>query len=96
LPLLGVFAIEASIEGRAATWQGVANLGVRPTVEGNARPLLETHLFGFSENIYGAHLRVRFLHKLRDEQKFASLEALQTQIAEDARQARLFFKAATP
>ena len=54
-------------------------------------PLLEVHLFDRDEDLYGAHLRVRFLKKLRDEQKYDGLPALQAAIASDARQAREFF-----
>ena len=54
----------------------------------NGRPTLEVHLFNFDQSIYRRHLRVEFLHKLRDEAKFPSVEALIAQIDEDARRAR--------
>ncbi len=86
-PLTGIFAVR--VRGLdAPDWPGVASLGTRPTVHANGRPTLEVHLFNFSQSIYRRHLRVEFLHKLRDEAKFPSLEALIAQIDEDARQAR--------
>jgi len=87
-PLLGVFAVQ--VRGLAAQpWPGVANLGMRPTVAGGeARPLLEVHLFGFNRDIYGKQLEVEFLSRLREERKFASFDALRHQIAADAAQAR--------
>lgn len=86
-PLTGIFAVR--VQGLAQPdWPGVASLGTRPTVHANGRPTLEVHLFNFDQSIYRQHLRVEFLHKLRDEAKFPSLEALIAQIDEDARQAR--------
>lgn len=90
LPMTGVFAVEVGGLGDKP-WLGVANLGVRPTL-GGTRPLLEVHLFDFDRDIYGAHLSVRFVHKLRDEQKFPNFDALKAQIAQDAQAARAYFK----
>ncbi|MBS1196228.1 MAG: bifunctional riboflavin kinase/FAD synthetase [Proteobacteria bacterium] len=90
LPMTGVFAVEVEgLENRML--RGVANLGIRPT-RGGERPLLEVHLFDFDRFIYGAHLSVRFVHKLRDEQRFPDFDALKAQIARDAVAARNFFK----
>ncbi len=90
-PLLGVFAVEVrGIDGR--TLPGVANLGFRPSANATVRPLLEVHLLDFSGDIYGAHLNVRFLHKLRDEMKFPGVDALRAQIAADVDTARNYFK----
>lgn len=86
-PLTGIFAVRVQGLDRP-DWPGVASLGTRPTVHANGRPTLEVHLFNFDQSIYRRHLRVEFLHKLRDEAKFPSLEALIAQIDEDARQAR--------
>lgn len=101
LPLRGVFVVDVALdETRAAVPQtarryaGVANLGYRPTLdgpEGDRRPLLEVHLFDFDGDLYGAHLDVRFLAKLRDEMTFADFGALTTQIQQDLTQARAFF-----
>ena len=81
-PLLGVFAVEVTGLGGSPR-PGVANLGYRPTANAVVRPILEVHLFDFDADIYGAHLSVRFLHKLRDEMKFSGLDALKAQIARD-------------
>jgi len=90
LPMTGVFAVEVGGLGDKPL-PGVANLGIRPTL-GGTRPLLEVHLFDFNRDIYGAHLSVRFVHKLRNEQRFSNLDALKAQIAADAAAARAFFK----
>jgi riboflavin kinase/FMN adenylyltransferase len=89
-PLSGIFVVE--VEGLAAgSRSGVASLGRRPTVNPVPVPLLEVHLFDWDGDLYGEHLRVRFLKKLRDEQKYEGLEALKKAIARDARQAREYF-----
>ena len=88
-PLRGVFAVELfGLEGEPLT--GVANLGTRPTV-GGMKTLLEVHLFDFEGDIYGKHVHVDFLRKLRDEQRFDSFDALKAKIQRDAQQARAFF-----
>ncbi|MBM3114364.1 bifunctional riboflavin kinase/FAD synthetase [Jeongeupia naejangsanensis] len=89
-PMMGVFVVEA--HGLERPWQGVASLGVRPTVKGaDAAPVLEVHLFDFNRQIYGEHLRVDFLAKLRDEEKYSGLEPLIAQIHKDCDQARDWF-----
>ncbi|MES9874270.1 MAG: bifunctional riboflavin kinase/FAD synthetase [Candidatus Sedimenticola sp. 6PFRAG7] len=70
---------------------GVANIGNRPTVEGDDRYLLEVHLFDFDRQIYGQHVEVEFSLKIRDERKFESFDELREQIKRDAREARDFF-----
>jgi riboflavin kinase/FMN adenylyltransferase len=65
---------------------------VRPTLGAGLRPVLEVHLLDYEATIYGAHLTVNFLHKLRDEAKFDSLEALTAQIARDVEATRQYFK----
>lgn len=86
-PVKGIFAVR--VQGlERPDWPAVASLGTRPTVHADGRPTLEVHLFDFDRSIYRQHLRVEFLHKLRDEAKFPSLDALIAQIGEDARQAR--------
>ncbi len=89
LPMTGVFAVQVSGLGEKPL-PGVANLGIRPTV-GGTRPLLEVHLFDFDRDIYGRHISVRFVHKLRNEQRFPNFDALKAQIAADAVAARAFF-----
>ena len=85
-PLAGIFAVEVEGMGPA-----VASVGRRPTVNPLARPLLEVHLFDWDGELYGRRVKVRFLEKLRDEQKYDGLEALKDAIARDARQARAYF-----
>jgi riboflavin kinase/FMN adenylyltransferase len=85
-PLLGIFVVEVDRLGR-----GVASVGRRPTINPVPVPLLEVHLFDHDGDLYGEHLRVRFLEKLRDEQKYDGLEALKQAIERDARQAREYF-----
>ncbi|MCB1941880.1 MAG: bifunctional riboflavin kinase/FAD synthetase [Candidatus Accumulibacter sp.] len=90
-PLQGVFAVE--VKGLpGGPHRGAANLGYRPTVNQVTRPLLEVHLFDFCADIYGAHLNVRFLHKLRDEMKFPDFDALKAQIASDVGAAQAYFQ----
>ena len=90
-PLFGVYAVK--LEGLGATQLlGVANLGVRPTVKHNDRPKLEVHLFDFDQDIYGQHVRVHFLHKIRDEMKFADLDTLKQWMKADEQAARDYFK----
>jgi riboflavin kinase/FMN adenylyltransferase len=71
-------------------WPGVANIGVRPTLGGEPRYLLEVHLFDFAVDIYGRHAQVEPRLKLRDEKKFGSFEELKAQIERDAAAARAY------
>jgi riboflavin kinase/FMN adenylyltransferase len=70
---------------------GIANIGFRPTIGGD-KCFLEFYLFDFFENIYGKIAEVEFLHKLRDERKFDSLEQLKEQITQDVEQAKILFR----
>jgi riboflavin kinase/FMN adenylyltransferase len=90
-PLTGIFVIRAHLED-GTVLNGVASLGVRPTLKVDGRPVLEVHLFGFSQQIYNRHLRVEFLHKLRAEAKFPDLESLIKQIALDVEAAKHWFE----
>ena len=91
-PFTGVFAVRAhGLAGAPRT--GVASLGVRPTVLAHAHPLLEVFVFDFDEPIYGTLVTIEFLHKLRDEERFADLDALTRQIGADVAQARDYFAA---
>src|SRR5690554_1695152 len=74
---------------------GVASLGLRPTVKQGGKPTLEVHLFDFNQDVYGRHVRVHFLHKIRDEMKFADIDTLKAWIASDACKAREYFKYST-
>lgn len=91
-PLAGVFVVEVELEETHAVLRGVASVGRRPTVKENAPPLLEVHLFDWNGALYGRHLRVKFLRKLRDEETYDGLEALRAAIARDAAQARDYFR----
>ncbi|WP_024872195.1 bifunctional riboflavin kinase/FAD synthetase [Tolumonas lignilytica] len=88
VPIQGVYAVQIVIADN--TYFGVANIGFRPTVNGT-RSQLEVHIFDFQDDLYGKQLQIRVCHKLRDEQKFSSFTALQTQITADARYARQWF-----
>lgn len=87
-PPNGVYAISATVEGHGS-YPGVANLGVRPTFEGEAdgsgepARLLEVHLFSFHNDLYGSDVEVTFVQFLRPEQKFAGVEQLKAQIIKD-------------
>jgi riboflavin kinase/FMN adenylyltransferase len=86
-PLTGIFAVRVhGADSRPR--DAVASLGYRPTVEDEGRPLLEVYLFDFAGDLYGKLLTVELLHKLRDEEKFDSLDALKAQIARDCDEAR--------
>lgn len=89
-PVKGIFVVEVHGLGER-TLPGVASLGVRPTIRAGGRPTLEVHIFGFGQSIYGAHLRVDFLHKLRDEEKYPDLESLRRQIALDVENGMAYF-----
>jgi riboflavin kinase/FMN adenylyltransferase len=90
LPLSGVFAVTVSgIDARPLP--GAANIGVRPTLEDGLKPVLEVHLLDFNRDVYGTHVDVNFLHKLRDEAKFDSPDALKAQIARDVADVRAYF-----
>ncbi|MFL5268428.1 MAG: bifunctional riboflavin kinase/FAD synthetase [Stellaceae bacterium] len=96
-PAFGVYAVRVSGDGlddplSGRTVDGVANIGLRPTV-GTLAPRLEAHLFDTDVDLYGRHLRVALVDFIRPEQKFASLDALKAQIAEDASRARAILAA---
>jgi riboflavin kinase/FMN adenylyltransferase len=89
-PVSGVFAVEMFGLEREPL-QGVANVGSRPTV-GGTRALLEVHLFDFAGDVYGRYVHVDFVHKLREERRFESFDALKQQILLDADAARDYFR----
>lgn len=87
VPIAGIFAVR--VHGVAAqALPGVASLGTRPTVEGSGEMLLETHVFDFAGDLYGREITVEFVAKLRDEERFADLDALVVQMDKDAADAR--------
>lgn len=85
LPAHGVYAVRATVQDPLGErhYDGVVNLGVRPTIGGQDHASLELHLFDFAGDIYGARVTVQFVRQLRHEMKFESLAALTRQIAED-------------
>lgn len=92
LPALrGVYVVAATLDD-GSSYDGVANIGLRPTVDGK-QPSLEVHLLDFAGTLYGQHLEVVFRHGLRDEEKFASVDELKDQIARDFEGARSWISA---
>ncbi|RLA38843.1 MAG: bifunctional riboflavin kinase/FAD synthetase [Gammaproteobacteria bacterium] len=90
-PLDGVYAVE--IKGLDKNYQGVANVGVRPTFdEETPKPILEVHIFEFSQDIYGKYLEIVFRHKIREEKKFDGIEALKSAIFADIESAKEYFR----
>jgi riboflavin kinase / FMN adenylyltransferase len=87
IPRSGVYVSQAMVGGK--TWGAVTNVGVRPTFNAPVdRPRVETHLLDFSDDIYGQEVRLSFLARLRDEQRFPGVEALVEQIGKDISRAR--------
>ena len=86
LPPNGVYAARASVDGKQ--FRTVVNIGVRPTVAAASAVQVEAHLLGFEGDLYGRELEIGLVEKLRDEQKFSSVELLRAQIARDVEQAR--------
>ena len=87
--LAGVYAVRVKVAGEY--FLGVANVGIKPTFEGKHKAVLEAHLFDFNGDLYGQFISVEFCKALRDEQKFASLDALKQQINSDIAQAKNYF-----
>ncbi len=90
LPPHGVYAAHAAVAGR--THRAAVNIGLRPTLASPApRLMVEAHLLDFSGDLYGQEMELTFVEKLRDEQRFASLDDLRRQIASDTARAREIF-----
>lgn len=88
-PLQGVYVVSCHLTDSER--RGVANIGVRPTVQGDGKAHLEVHILDFDGDLYGQRLRVQFLHKLRDERRFESLDALKNAISNDMEAARAYW-----
>lgn len=89
IPKFGVYATATLIDG---SWRkSITNIGVRPTFESDADPSIETYVFDFEGDLYGNVLRVRFLHRIRDERKFNGIDELKAQIEKDSNRARNYF-----
>jgi riboflavin kinase/FMN adenylyltransferase len=85
----GIFAVQVKgIDNRPL--RGVASIGTRPTVNG-VDTILEVYILDFDRDVYGYRVVVEFLHKIRNEEKFDSLEELSAHIAQDTDKARAFF-----
>jgi len=94
VPVAGIFAVR--VHGVAgAPLPGVASLGTRPTVAGGGEMLLEAHLFDFAGDLYGREIGVEFVTKLRDEERFADLDALVEQMHRDSSEARRILASAS-
>ncbi len=89
LPPHGVYATNAIIDG--IVLPSVTNIGTRPTVDASGRTSIETHIFDFNRDLYGAAMRLAFVQRLRDERTFESVDVLKTQIAADCARARVLF-----
>jgi riboflavin biosynthesis protein ribF len=89
-PVKGVYAVKVRLKS-GAFFNGVANIGTRPTING-VNQLLEAHLFDFQGDLYGEWLDVELCHKIRNEMKFPSFEDLKAQIAQDVETAKNVFK----
>lgn len=89
IPKFGVYATATLVDG---TWRrSITNIGVRPTFEQDAEPSIESYLFDFDRDLYGNVLRVRFLHRIRDERKFNGIDELKAQIKIDSARALNYF-----
>jgi riboflavin kinase/FMN adenylyltransferase len=100
LPLRGAYAVRAEREASGARngarngagYGGMLNIGFRPTFSGTERRV-EVHLFDFDGDLYGEQLRIEFVERMREEQKFESIEALKEQLSSDERRSRAALKA---
>jgi len=90
VPKYGVYATATLVDGK---WRrSITNIGVRPTFEHEAEPSIETYIFDFDGDLYGDVLRVRFLHRIRDERKFNGIDELKAQIEKDSARALNYFR----
>ncbi|MDX1490693.1 MAG: bifunctional riboflavin kinase/FAD synthetase [Pseudohongiellaceae bacterium] len=99
IPLHGVYACDVHIDNedlQERLIKGAANIGYRPTVSSEKIAVLEVHLLDFDSDLYGERISVIFRHKIRDEQRFATLEELKERIAIDVTQTRDFFEKDMP
>ena len=91
LPRFGVYAVRMTVDGKI--YHGVANVGVRPTVERTDAVNCETYLLDFRGDLYGKTVKTEFLHFLREEQRFESVAALKTAVDHNILQAKAYFEA---
>jgi riboflavin kinase / FMN adenylyltransferase len=89
IPKFGVYATATLIDGK---WRrSITNVGIRPTFDDDRNPSIESYVFDFDGDLYGDVLRVRFLHRIRDERKFGGIDELRAQIERDTRRALNYF-----
>lgn len=86
LPAYGVYVTKANVDGQ--WFDGITNIGLRPTVDSDKQVSVETHLFAYEGDLYGKQVEVQFLHFLRPERKFADVEALRAAMLEDLKNAK--------
>ena len=83
IPTAGAYAVKVRMENSVEWKHGMMNIGMRPTFDGHQQTL-EVHIFRLSEDLYGQQLLVSFVERLREEQRFESIEALMSQLQQDA------------
>ena len=86
LPAYGVYVTKTNVDGQ--WFDGITNIGLRPTVDSDKQVSVETHLFAYEGDLYGKQVEVQFLHFLRPERKFADVEALRAAMLEDLKNAK--------
>ena len=90
IPAKGVYITKTKYGDK---WiNSITNVGVAPTLREESSFSIETHLLDYDEDIYGKDIEICFIHKLRDERKYESIEALKKQVTEDVKKARSFWK----
>lgn len=90
LPAFGVYVTKTKVDGQ--WFEGITNVGLRPTVDSDERVSVETHLFTYKGDLYGKQVEVQFIHYLRPEQKFTDVEALKTAMLDDLKKAKAYLK----
>ncbi|MFZ9660447.1 MAG: bifunctional riboflavin kinase/FAD synthetase [Chitinophagaceae bacterium] len=91
IPVNGVYAVKVKIQDRPSTYNGMMNIGTRPTVSGEERRI-EVHILNLNEDLYGQHIKVHLYKKIREEVKFGDLMELRTQIQKDQSEITRFFE----
>ena len=90
LPAYGVYVTKTKVDGQ--WFEGITNVGLRPTVDSDKRVTVETHLFAYEDDLYGKQVEVQFLYFLRPERKFAGVEQLKSAMQEDFENAKAYLK----
>jgi len=89
-PKFGVYAVRIFLKNNTQIYNGVANIGIRPTIKNNTQKneILEVHIFNFSDNIYGKKITIEFIAFIREEKKFNNIDELKNQIAKDCQESK--------